>query len=64
VARGRTISPDATLPEAFTAMTHSGRRRLAVTSNDSTLLGLLCLKAGGLGFCSDADVANRSCTKD
>jgi hypothetical protein len=45
-------------------MTHSGRRRLAATSNDSTLLGLLCLKAGGLGFCSDADVANRSCTKD
>ena len=61
---GRTISPDATLFEAFSAMRHSGRRRLAVTSDDSTLLGLLCLKASGLGFCSDADIANRRCTRD
>jgi predicted transcriptional regulator len=55
---GRTISPDDALPEAFDAMTRAGRRRLAVTSHNSTLLGLLCLKASGLGFCSNADVAN------
>jgi signal-transduction protein with cAMP-binding, CBS, and nucleotidyltransferase domain len=61
---GRTISPDATLAEAFITTTRTGRRRLAVTSNDSTPLGLLCLKASGLGFCSNADTANRSCTTD
>jgi predicted transcriptional regulator len=61
---GRTISPDAALLEALGAMTHSGRRRLAVVSHDSTLLGLLCLKASGVGFCSNADVANRGCTRD
>jgi predicted transcriptional regulator len=61
---GRTVSPDATVAAAFTAMTRAGRRRLAGASDDSTVLGLLCLKASGLGFCSDADVANRSCTND
>jgi predicted transcriptional regulator len=61
---GRTISREAPLHEALDAMTRAGRRRLAVTSEDSTLLGLLCLKASGVGFCSDADVASRGCTKD
>lgn len=55
----RTIPPDATLPAALAAMRRAGRRRLAVTAGDSTLLGLLCLKAGGDGFCSDEDVAAR-----
>jgi hypothetical protein len=40
-------------------MRASGRRRLAVTSDDGTLVGLLCLKASGNGFCSDGDVASR-----
>jgi predicted transcriptional regulator len=57
----RTIRPDHTLSEAFTAMKRDDRRRLAVTSDDSTLLGLLCLKQSGLGFCSDADVRSRNC---
>jgi CBS domain-containing protein len=57
---GRTASPEVPLPLAFAVMTGDGRRRLAVTSDDSTLLGLLCLKANGLGFCSDSDVAGRS----
>jgi predicted transcriptional regulator len=56
---GRTIGPDAALSEAITAMKRSGRRRLAVTTEDGRLLGLLCLKASGRGFCSDADVAAR-----
>jgi len=56
---GRTVDPDAGLLEVFDAMARDGRRRLAVTSDDSTLLGLLCLKASGLGFCSDAGVAER-----
>lgn len=56
---GRTISADAALPEALDAMRRGRRRRLAVTSGDSALVGLLCLKADGSGFCSDEDVAAR-----
>ena len=33
---------------------------LAVTNTEGRLLGLLCLKASGLGFCSDADVTSRT----
>lgn len=56
---GRTIAPDATLSDALEAMKRDGRRRLAVTTIDGTLIGLLCLKASGLGFCSDRDVSSR-----
>jgi CBS domain-containing protein len=56
---GRTVDPDSGLLDVFDAMARDGRRRLAVTSDDSTLLGLLCLKASRLGFCSDAGVAER-----
>ena len=56
---GTTIGPDASLAEAFDTMRRSGRRRLAVVDDDGVLLGLLCLKASGLGFCSDDDVADR-----
>jgi CBS domain-containing protein len=56
---GRTIEADASLAGARHAMKRAGRRRLAVTSDDSTLLGLLCLKGTGEGFCSDEDVAAR-----
>lgn len=55
---GRTIGPEAELSAALEAMNRDRRRRLAVTSDDSRLLGLLCLKANGSGFCSDADVAS------
>jgi predicted transcriptional regulator len=55
----RTVAPDAALPDAFAAMRRAGRRRLAVTTEDSALLGLLCLKASGNGFCCDEDVAAR-----
>ena len=41
------------------ALAGDDRRRLAVTADDSTLLGLLCLKASHLGFCTDADIASR-----
>jgi hypothetical protein len=62
-SRGRTI-PHAALLEAFGAMTGTGRRRLALPSDDSTVLALLCLQTRRLGFRSDADLANRSCTND
>lgn len=56
---GRTVSADADLFGTFAVMKLSGRRRLAVVSDDASLLGLLCLKASGRGFCSDSDVAAR-----
>jgi predicted transcriptional regulator len=56
---GRTIAPDAALSDALEAMKRAGRRRLAVTNIDGTLVGLLCLKASGVGFCSDRDVRSR-----
>jgi hypothetical protein len=60
---GRTIRPDAVLSEALDAMKRGCRRRLAVTTDDSTIVGLLCLKGSGLGFCSDADVRSRQCAR-
>jgi predicted transcriptional regulator len=56
---GRTITPGIALSDAASMMKRTGRRRLAVTTDGSTLLGLLCLKASGRGFCSDEDVATR-----
>lgn len=61
---GRTVGPHAGLSETFNAMKRAGRRRLAVVDNDLTLLGLLCAKASGHGFCSDADVVSRRCASD
>ncbi len=57
---GRTISPRATLDEAFTAMRDAGRRRLAAVDSEGAVVGLLCLRANGLGYCSDRDVECRS----
>ena len=57
---GCTIRPDAPVADALAAMKLGGRRRLAVTGEGSTFLGLLCLKASGHGFCSDADVGSRA----
>ena len=56
---GRVVPADALLADVLDAMRSSGRRRFAVTGADGELLGLLCLKATGLGFCSDGDVAGR-----
>lgn len=56
---GRTIRPDLMLAEALALMRRGDRRRLAVTTGDGRLVGLLCLKASGHGFCSDADVGGR-----
>jgi hypothetical protein len=56
---GRTISPHAAIEAARMNMRRNGRRRLAVTTEESALLGLLCLKENGSGFCSDEDVSAR-----
>jgi CBS-domain-containing membrane protein len=57
---GRTTTVDAALTATHEAMSNAGRRRLAVTDARHRLLGLLCLKSSGLGFCSDRDVYARS----
>jgi hypothetical protein len=57
---GRTVRAGAGLTETHRAMTTTGQRRTAVTSADGRLVGLLCLKARGTGFCSDDDVRARA----
>jgi CBS domain-containing protein len=56
----RVISGDASIEEALNRMTADARRRLAVIDEEGRLLGLLCLKQSGNGFCSDGDVDSRS----
>jgi len=56
---GRAVSPGEPAAATLASMRESGRRRLAVASDDGTLVGLLCLKASGAGFCSDDDVESR-----
>ena len=57
--RGRTLPAGASAEATFAWMLAANRRRLAVADEHGALVGLLCLKAGGHGFCSDVDVANR-----
>ena len=56
---GRTTSPEAPLGPARSHMVAASLRRLAVVDRAGRLLGLLCLKRSGDGFCSDADVRSR-----
>lgn len=62
--RGRTVSPAQRLEPVRLDMVASGTRRLAVTGQEGRLLGLLCLKSSGLGFCSDEGVAERAAGRD
>ncbi|ANY07093.1 CBS domain-containing protein [Pseudonocardia sp. HH130630-07] len=55
---GRVVAPGDDLQRARDAMSVTGRRRLAVVA-DGLLVGLLCLKRSGRGFCSDAGVQAR-----
>ncbi|MGW7538296.1 CBS domain-containing protein [Amycolatopsis sp. NPDC054798] len=54
---GRVVAPEAELYATWLGMS---RRRLAVVDGNGRLVGLLCLKRSGCGFCSDADVAARA----
>lgn len=56
----RTVAPDAPLDAVHADMLAAGQRRRAVVDEDGVLLGLLCLKTSGRGFCSDAGVAARA----
>jgi CBS domain-containing protein len=57
---GRTVAPGADLAATWADMMARGRRRLAVVDADGGLVGLLCLKRSGRGFCSETDVAARA----
>lgn len=57
---GRTVGPAEDLERVRLRMVAQGIRRLAVVDDGGALLGLLCLKRSGSGFCSDDDVAARA----
>lgn len=57
--RGRVVRPDLSLEKTRRAMTARAQRRVAVVDHDGVLLGLLCLKHHGRGFCAATDVAAR-----
>jgi CBS-domain-containing membrane protein len=56
---GRTAGPADPLAAATAALLREGRRRLAVVDDSGRLLGLLCLKKDGTGYCSDEDIRER-----
>ena len=56
---GRTVGPETSAAQALTQLQQTSRRRLAVTDEARILIGLLCLKRHGNGFCSDDDVRSR-----
>lgn len=56
---GRTVDAARASEDARRAMQAAGERRLAVVDDDGRLLGLLCLKRSGDGFCTDSGVASR-----
>ena len=56
---GRTLRADVGAEDARVALLENGVRRAAVVDDDGLLLGLLCLKRHGNGFCTDAGVASR-----
>lgn len=57
---GRTVGPTATLDGVTASLLRQRRRRLAVIDGSGGLLGLLCLKRDGTGYCSDAGIHGRA----
>lgn len=57
---GRVVGPTADLAAAHRRMADGGIRRLAVVDDEGRLLGLLCLKRSGRGFCDDDGVRARA----
>jgi hypothetical protein len=60
---GRTIAPLHPLGLATDALLSSYGRRLAVVDNSGRLLGLLCLKKDGSGYCSDDSIRERAAAR-
>ncbi|TCK26236.1 CBS domain-containing protein [Pseudonocardia endophytica] len=57
---GRTVSAGADLRSVTRDMAERGRRRFAVVAEEGRLVGLLCRKRSGRGFCDDDGVAARA----
>ena len=57
---GRTVAPSQAVAAARETLLREGRRRLAVVDASGRLLGLLCLKRDGTGFCSDEGIRARA----
>lgn len=56
---GRTVGPAAALDAVTATLLREGRRRLAVIDDSGRLLGLLCLRRDGTGYCSDQGIRAR-----
>ncbi|MDT9593250.1 CBS domain-containing protein [Nocardioides zeae] len=56
----RVVAVDADAERVRLELAAAGRRRLAVLDADGGLVGLLCLKRSGTGFCDDDGVAARA----
>ena len=57
---GRTVAPSQAIVAVTETLLTEGRRRLAVVNGSGRLLGLLCLKRDGRGFCSDDGIRARA----
>ena len=57
---GRTAGPADPLGAVTATLLWEGRRRLAVVDGSGRLLGLLCLKRDGTGYCSDEGIRERA----
>jgi len=57
---GRTARLTDPLGVATATLLREGRRRLAVVDDSGRLLGLLCLKQDGTGYCSDEGIRERA----
>lgn len=57
---GRTVRPADRLETSTEVLLKQRRRRLAVVDETGRLLGLLCLKKDGTGYCSDKGIRERA----
>jgi CBS-domain-containing membrane protein len=57
---GRTARPADRLESSTELLRQQRRRRLAVVDDGGRLLGLLCLKKDGTGYCSDDGIRDRA----
>jgi CBS-domain-containing membrane protein len=56
----RTARPADPVEAATAKLVREGRRRLAVIDESGRLIGLLCLKRDGTGYCSDQGIRERA----
>jgi hypothetical protein len=55
----RVVPPEMTEPGVRERLARLGVRRAAVVGEDGRLLGLVCAKRSGLGYCTDDGIAER-----